>query len=280
MAKAPSIQFYPGDWQRDTGLKMCSLAARGLWAEMMWLMFDGEPYGHLSVKGSDIPPDKLAVIVGVPLSVVEALLAELEKYGVFSRTPHGVIYSRRMVNDWNRRQTNAANGSKGGNPRLSKSVNRKDKGKDIPLTADAVADSSTVLNSSEKERAGAKARGPNTEVQAVIDYLIQRLNETDVAADIAETKQDRRFAAHSIVLAMRKRWPDMDPVTNAKTLIDAALANDFHRRHAMKLRYLLKHLDTIRLDAKASASNPKTQSDEERKRELAAEALRRFGSPV
>lgn len=156
MAKAPSIQFYPGDWQRDTGLKMCSLAARGLWAEMMWLMFDGEPYGHLSVKGSDIPPDKLAVIVGVPLSVVEALLAELEKYGVFSRTPHGVIYSRRMVNDWNRRQTNAANGSKGGNPRLSKSVNRKDKGKDIPLTADAVADSSTVLNSSEKERASAK----------------------------------------------------------------------------------------------------------------------------
>lgn len=154
MAKSPSIQFYPGDWQRDTALKMCSLAARGLWAEMLWLMFDGEPFGHLSVKGSVIPPDKLGVIVGVGHDEVERLLAELEQYGVFSRNEAGIIYSRRMVRDFKRRETNALNGSKGGNPRLSKSVNRMDKPsvnhKVNPLTADAVCNKKESIK---KERA-------------------------------------------------------------------------------------------------------------------------------
>lgn len=145
------MQFYPGDWQRDTGLKLCSLAARGLWAEMMWLMFDGEPFGHLSVKGSVIPPVKLAGIVGAELSVVDDLLAELERYDVFSRTPEGIIFSRRMVRDAKRRVTNALNGGKGGNPhltgkknRLSKSVNQKENPEVIPLIADAVAVENTV----------------------------------------------------------------------------------------------------------------------------------------
>jgi hypothetical protein len=113
---------------------------------MMWLMFDGEPYGHLSVKGSVIPSDKLAVILGVDRDECAGLLEELERFGVFSRNEAGCIYSRRMVNDRKRRETNALNGSKGGNPRLSKSVNRKVN----PLRADAVADS---ITQERKERA-------------------------------------------------------------------------------------------------------------------------------
>lgn len=172
------MQFYPGDWQRDTGLKLCSLAARGLWAEMMWLMFDGEPFGHLSVKGSVIPPVKLAGIVGAELSVVEDLLAELERYDVFSRTPKGIIFSRRMVRDAKRRETNALNGGKGGNPhltgkktRLSKSVNQKDNREVIPLTADAVAEE----NTSGKERAGEPMPFTSTEfTQAWADFMEMR----------------------------------------------------------------------------------------------------------
>lgn len=117
---------------------------------MMWLMFDGDPYGHLSVKGSVIPPDKLGVILGVERSVVDSLLAELEQYGVFSRTEDGVIYSRRMVSDRQRREINAMNGAKGGNPRLSQSDKPKVKPRVNPLRADAVADS---ITQGRKERA-------------------------------------------------------------------------------------------------------------------------------
>ncbi|PJX23863.1 hypothetical protein CAP48_12370 [Advenella sp. S44] len=31
--------------------KSCSLAARGLWHEMMCLMHESEPYGHMAVNG-------------------------------------------------------------------------------------------------------------------------------------------------------------------------------------------------------------------------------------
>ena len=30
MAKLPAFQFYPGDWQKDAGLRLCSICARAL----------------------------------------------------------------------------------------------------------------------------------------------------------------------------------------------------------------------------------------------------------
>ena len=63
----PSYQFYPGDWRRDTALQACSIAARGLWIEMMNVMHDGEPYGHLTAGGVPISDQELARMVGVPL---------------------------------------------------------------------------------------------------------------------------------------------------------------------------------------------------------------------
>ena len=46
--KRPSFQFYPGDWLHDTGLRACSLAARGLWIDIVCFMHQAEPYGHLT----------------------------------------------------------------------------------------------------------------------------------------------------------------------------------------------------------------------------------------
>jgi hypothetical protein len=115
---------------------------------------------------------------------------------------------------------------------------------------------------------GEARKGPDPDVQGLLDYATRRLAETETGV-IAEDTKDRRFAAHTIILTMRKRWPDLDALTNAKALIDAALADDFHRKHAMKLRYLIKNLDTIRLAAKERRLNPKTQSSDDRKQQLA-----------
>jgi len=47
----PWMKFYPADWRSDPMLRLCSLAARGLWAEMICLMHEAEPYGSLLVNG-------------------------------------------------------------------------------------------------------------------------------------------------------------------------------------------------------------------------------------
>lgn len=119
MPKRPAFQFYPGDWQRDLALRSCSLAARGLWFEMMCLMHDGQPYGHLKVGSRPLDdPSTLAALVGTPEELVASLLRELEAAKVFSRTRKGVVFSRRMVRDEAIRTKRATAGKLGGNPNL------------------------------------------------------------------------------------------------------------------------------------------------------------------
>lgn len=124
--KNPWMKFYPTDWRSDPALKMCSLAARGLWMEMLGIMHEAEPRGHLVIK-SQIPNDQqLAAIVGAGVDEVSNLVNELENSGVFSRKRHGIIFSRRMVKDTERSRKLTENGSRGGNPSLCKETKKID----------------------------------------------------------------------------------------------------------------------------------------------------------
>jgi hypothetical protein len=78
---------------------MCSLAARGLWADMLALMHEATPYGHLLINGKAPDAKQLAALVGARPGEVQFCLNELDGAGVFSRTAEGVVYSRRMVRD-------------------------------------------------------------------------------------------------------------------------------------------------------------------------------------
>lgn len=122
--KRPAFMFYPGDWRKDPALRVCSVAARGLWMDVLCLMHESDQYGHLSVNGVGISAEQLARLVGESLPVVRKLLAELESHNVFSRNDQGVIYSRRMVADEQRRQFQAREGKKGGSPSLGVEYNR------------------------------------------------------------------------------------------------------------------------------------------------------------
>lgn len=113
MSKRPSFQFYPPDWRNDPRVRLCSVAARGLWIDMLCLMHEGEPYGHLTAGGRPMTIDGLARLVGEGQATVKRLLAELESNGVYSLTDGGVIYSRRMVRDEEVREARAAGGQDG-----------------------------------------------------------------------------------------------------------------------------------------------------------------------
>jgi len=116
--KRPSFQFYPGDWLRDTGLRSCSAAARGLWMDILCFMHEGSPYGYLKVNHKVILPPNLARMCGLTLEETEGCLAELAEAGVFETDADGVIFSRRMIRDEELRNKRAACGHLGGNPAL------------------------------------------------------------------------------------------------------------------------------------------------------------------
>ncbi len=111
--KRPSFQWYPGDWNRDIAIKTCPLMVRGLWRELLDIMHDGDPYGHLAINGAAISDEQAARLVGCEVREYKRALAELERKNVFSRTEAGIIYSRRMVRDEEKRNKSAAGGALG-----------------------------------------------------------------------------------------------------------------------------------------------------------------------
>ena len=124
------MKFYPADWRADAMLRLCSIAARGLWAEMMCIMHDAERYGSLLVNGRRIDKKQLAGLAGISEKECTLLLLELEGNGVFSRDADGTIYSRRMRRDFEKSEIDKKNGKVGGNPRLKGGVNPQVNGED------------------------------------------------------------------------------------------------------------------------------------------------------
>jgi hypothetical protein len=153
--KRPSFQFYPADWRKDAALQSCSVAARGLWMEMMCIAHECEPYGHLTVNGKAMTCAQIARLVGLGERECGKLLKELQDAGVSSVAEDGSIFSRRMVRDEDLRQRRAdagkagsefgilgaEHGRKGGRP-------RKDRGDEKPPLKPSPSSSSSSSSSS------------------------------------------------------------------------------------------------------------------------------------
>ena len=94
------LKFWPQDWQRDPALRSCGVAARGIWIDLICIAHEGTPYGHLTINGKPITTRQIGTITGAGERDAIKLMRDLEDAGVFSRTDDGVIYSRRMVRDY------------------------------------------------------------------------------------------------------------------------------------------------------------------------------------
>lgn len=118
--KQPWMKFFPIDWRADPTLRQCSVGARGLWIDLICLMHEAEPYGHLVSNNQKIDERSIGLLTNIDRRSVKHLLDELERNGVFARTESGIIYSRRMVRDYEKIQRDKENGRRGGNPKLVK----------------------------------------------------------------------------------------------------------------------------------------------------------------
>ena len=93
-------KFWWQDWQNDKALQSCSMAARGLWIELLGIAHGSERVGYVLVNGQPPDTEQLADMLGkVTAKEIARLLAELERLRIFSRDDDGIIYSRRMVKD-------------------------------------------------------------------------------------------------------------------------------------------------------------------------------------
>jgi hypothetical protein len=99
MSQNPCSQFFWNDWQQEPGLRICCLAARGLWMEALCVMARARPAGYLRIGNRQCTVSDLATIAGDSEETVCALLEELRRNEVFSITRDGTIYSRRMVRE-------------------------------------------------------------------------------------------------------------------------------------------------------------------------------------
>jgi hypothetical protein len=113
------FKFFGCDWRGDPNLQLCSLAARGLWIEIMCIMQTCTPYGHLTLDGTPLSLRNLAVLVHSTEGECDILLKQMREAKVFSETDAGVIFSRRMVRDMHLRSIRAEAGSEGGKASVS-----------------------------------------------------------------------------------------------------------------------------------------------------------------
>lgn len=125
------MKFFPRDWIGDPDLRALSYAARGLWTDMLSIMFLSTRQGFLLAAGKPlVTPASIARHTSGRARETARLLAELEEAGMISRDTAGTIYSRRMLRDRATRERKRQAGQKGGNPSL---LNRPDKqAADVP----------------------------------------------------------------------------------------------------------------------------------------------------
>lgn len=99
MAKLPSFQFYPGDWMKDPKLRRCSAGARGIWMDVLCLMFECDERGKLVTNGVTWTLQDTAEALSGETSANLASLNELHDKGVMPKDENGAFYSKRLISD-------------------------------------------------------------------------------------------------------------------------------------------------------------------------------------
>lgn len=126
----PFIKFFVRDWMGDERLRLCSPAARGFWMDLLCLMHSAPRRGFLqTASGLPLPIEQIARATGCTASEAAKLMQELIDAGVPEQTGEGIVFSRRMSREEEKRERCSQAGSKGGgNPALADTFKGQAKG--------------------------------------------------------------------------------------------------------------------------------------------------------
>lgn len=118
--RAPAFLFFPGDWLNDPGLRMCSYETKGVWIDLLCIMFMSNEPGVLKIGDEILDAKGVQKLVKIAPKKFKKVWDELQKFGVLKRDEIGRFYSKRMVNEEVLRQVRREVGKLGGNPNLKK----------------------------------------------------------------------------------------------------------------------------------------------------------------
>ena len=217
MSREPSFQFYPGDWLRDANLRRCSARARGVWMDVLCLMFQCEQRGVLATGGE--PWSEGEIARALPGHTAENLsgLQELLKNGVARKNEQGAIYSKRMVTDelerakWRDRQQR----HRGSHANVTSSVTE-------PVTHESRPSSSSSSSSNLKE----KTKAPETGASAV--ELPDWLPVESWNAYLTMRKKIRKpITADGVKLAIRELERLRDAGNDPKAVLERSILNSW-----------------------------------------------------
>jgi len=114
--KAPSFQFYPGDWLRDPGVRSLTRAERGDWIDLLSKLHEMPKRGYLSLDGINPISEKLiANMLSTKVKSGRALLDQFLRSGVLKTcSKTGLLYNKRMVDDERLLEVRRKSGELGG----------------------------------------------------------------------------------------------------------------------------------------------------------------------
>lgn len=152
--------------------------ARSVLIDLMALAHEGEPYGRLADKSGALSDAFMASRCVMTVGKFRAAVQELVSHTRLKRNESGTLLISQMVEDEVRRVTNAANGSRGGNPGLSVSVNPLGKGVALPdsrahMFARAGSGSDSVVGSISEGGAG----GAHYQLQPLPRPLVEAFHQ-------------------------------------------------------------------------------------------------------
>ena len=84
---------------KDPNLRRCTPAARGVWMDIICLMFECEERGVLASANRPWTDEEITAAISGPAHVVRSCIRELLDKGVAYRNQSGAIFSKRIVRD-------------------------------------------------------------------------------------------------------------------------------------------------------------------------------------
>lgn len=125
-SKKESFAFYPADWMSDSRLRLCSAGARGLWIDILCLMYLSSERGYLIIEDTILDEQMIQKTLGCDAKEFDDYFTELIRYNIIKKDDKNRYFCKTMVNAQQLSEKRTMSGKLGGNPNLKILVKQND----------------------------------------------------------------------------------------------------------------------------------------------------------